>query len=88
VEVSSVVARSAQGGKTANQHEMLISAMETLPQLWRSILWHAEAMGESISRIAELTDLAPQSAAVLLIRARTSLRETYAAISEAVIRNP
>lgn len=71
-------------GEIANHHERLVSAMETLPVLWRSVLWHAEALGEPPSRIAALTGLAPQSVSALLVRARTSLREAHAAISEPV----
>lgn len=69
-------------GEIANQHERLVSAMEILPELWRSVLWHAEVMGEPPSRIAALTGLAPQSIPALLVRARRSLREAHAAISE------
>ncbi|MDQ0031679.1 sigma factor-like helix-turn-helix DNA-binding protein [Arthrobacter bambusae] len=71
-------------GEIADQHENLASAMEVLPELWRTVLWHAEVMGESPSRIGALTGLPPQSVSALLVRARTSLREAHAAISEPV----
>ncbi|MDP9904618.1 RNA polymerase sigma factor [Arthrobacter bambusae] len=71
-------------GEVANQHERLVSAMEALPELLRRVLWHAEAMGEPPSRIAALTGLAPQSVPALLVRARTSLREAHATMSEPV----
>jgi RNA polymerase sigma factor (sigma-70 family) len=52
-------------------------AFATLPERWRTVLWHTEVEGESPADIAPLLGLAPNSVSALAYRAREGLRQAY-----------
>ncbi|HET9142990.1 sigma-70 family RNA polymerase sigma factor [Actinophytocola sp.] len=52
-------------------------AFATLPERWRTVLWHTEIEGESPAEIAPLLGLAPNSVSALAYRAREGLRQAY-----------
>jgi RNA polymerase sigma factor (sigma-70 family) len=61
------------------EHEQVASAMRTLPERWRTVLWHAEVMGEPPRNIAPLMGIEANAVSALLIRARKGLRAAYQA---------
>lgn len=71
-------------GEIADQHERLASALETLPALFRNVHWPAGVMGDPPSGMAAPTGLSPESASVLLVRARTDPSEAHTALADAL----
>lgn len=59
------------------EHERITLAMKSLPERWRTVLWHAEVLGRMPRDIAPLMDLEPNAVSALLIRARKGLRRAY-----------
>lgn len=59
------------------QHEHVAAAMRTLPERWRTVLWHAEVMGSRPRDIAPLLGIEANAVSSLLIRARKGLRAAY-----------
>ena len=59
------------------EHEHVAAAMRTLPERWRTVLWHAEVMGEPPRNIAPLLGIEANAVSSLLIRARAGLRAAY-----------
>jgi RNA polymerase sigma factor (sigma-70 family) len=59
------------------EHEDIVVAMRSLPQRWRTVLWHAEVMGEPPRNIAPILRIEPNAVSALLIRARAGLRAAY-----------
>lgn len=59
------------------EHEHVAAAMRTLPERWRTVLWHAEVMGEPPRNIAPLLGIESNAVSSLLIRARAGLRAAY-----------
>lgn len=59
------------------EHEDIAMAMRTLPARWRTVLWHAEVMGEPPRNIAPLMGIESNAVSALLIRARAGLRAAY-----------
>lgn len=59
------------------EHENIAAAMRSLPDRWRTVLWHAEVMGEPPRNIAPLLGIEPNAVSALLIRARAGLRAAY-----------
>ena len=59
------------------EHEHVAAAMRTLPERWRTVLWHAEVMGEPPRNIAPLLGIEPNAVSSLLIRARAGLRAAF-----------
>ncbi|WP_309106071.1 sigma-70 family RNA polymerase sigma factor [Arthrobacter sp.] len=59
------------------EHENIAAAMRSLPERWRTVLWHAEVMGEPPRNIAPLLGIEPNAVSALLIRARAGLRAAY-----------
>jgi RNA polymerase sigma factor (sigma-70 family) len=58
-------------------HEDLVSAMRALPARWRTVLWHAEVMGQPPRNIAPILGIEPNAVSALLIGARAGLRAAY-----------
>jgi len=56
---------------------VVAEAFATLPERWRTVLWHTEIEGESPTEIAPLLGLAPNSVSALAYRAREGLRQAY-----------
>lgn len=59
------------------EHEKVAAAMRSLPERWRTVLWHAEVMGEPPRKIAPLLGIEPNAVSALLSRARAGLRAAY-----------
>lgn len=59
------------------EHENIAAAMRSLPERWRTVLWHAEVMGEPPRKIAPLLGIEPNAVSALLGRARAGLRAAY-----------
>ncbi|MFI7678157.1 RNA polymerase sigma factor [Actinophytocola sp. NPDC049390] len=53
------------------------SAFASLPERWRTVLWHTEVEEESPAEIAPLLGLRPNGVAALAYRAREGLRQAY-----------
>lgn len=56
---------------------MVISALETLPERWRTILWLTEVEGLKPGEAAPVMGLTANGASQLAVRARAGLREAY-----------
>jgi RNA polymerase sigma factor (sigma-70 family) len=52
-------------------------AFASLPERWRTVLWHTEVEDESPATIAPLLGLRPNGVAALAYRAREGLRQAY-----------
>jgi DNA-directed RNA polymerase specialized sigma24 family protein len=63
--------------QNAFEHEQVAAAMQTLPERWRTVLWHAEVLGEPPSNIGPLLGIEANAVPALLIRARAGLRAAY-----------
>lgn len=59
------------------EHEHVAAAMRTLPERWRTVLWHAEVMGSPPRDIAPLLGIEASAVSSLLIRARKDRRAAY-----------
>jgi RNA polymerase sigma factor (sigma-70 family) len=59
------------------EHEDIAAAMRALPARWRTVLWHAEVMGEPPRSIAPILGIEPNAVSALPIRARAGLRAAY-----------
>lgn len=59
------------------EHEDVAAAMRSLPPRWRTVLWHAEVMGEPPRNIAPVLGIESNAVSALLIRARAGLRAAY-----------
>jgi RNA polymerase sigma factor (sigma-70 family) len=59
------------------EQEDVAEAMRALPERWRTVLWHAEVMGEPPRNIAPMLGIEPNAVSALLIRARAGLRAAY-----------
>ncbi|MDR6688318.1 RNA polymerase sigma factor (sigma-70 family) [Arthrobacter sp. 1088] len=59
------------------EHERIAEAMRSLPERWRTVLWHAEVMGHMPKEIAPVLGIAPNAVSALLKRARAGLRAAY-----------
>jgi RNA polymerase sigma factor (sigma-70 family) len=57
--------------------EVAANAFASLPERWRTVLWHTEVEGDSPAEVAPLLGLSPNSVAALAYRAREGLRQAY-----------
>ncbi|HET9141501.1 sigma-70 family RNA polymerase sigma factor, partial [Actinophytocola sp.] len=57
--------------------EVAAEAFASLPERWRTVLWHTEVEGDSPAEVAPLLGLTPNSVAALAYRAREGLRQAY-----------
>jgi RNA polymerase sigma factor (sigma-70 family) len=55
------------------------AAYESLPDRWRTVLWHLDVEGRKPHELGPLMDLSPNSVSALVYRARAGLREAYLA---------
>ena len=53
------------------------AAYESLPDRWRTVLWHLDVEGRRPAELAEVLDLSANSVSALVYRARTGLRVAY-----------
>ncbi|WP_404593212.1 RNA polymerase sigma factor [Paenarthrobacter histidinolovorans] len=59
------------------EHVRVAAAMRTLPERWRTVLWHAEILGMKPREVAPIMGIEPNAVSALLIRARAGLRAAY-----------
>ncbi|MDR6688311.1 DNA-directed RNA polymerase specialized sigma24 family protein [Arthrobacter sp. 1088] len=59
------------------EYERLALAMHSLPEPWRTLLWHAEVLGSPPSEIASALGIDPDAINASLQRARRALRAAY-----------
>lgn len=59
------------------EHRRITAAMATLPVRWRTVLWHAEVMGDKPKDLAPLLGIEPNAVSALLMRAKAGLRAAY-----------
>lgn len=55
------------------------AAYESLPDRWRTVLWHLDVEGRKPHELGPLMDLSANSVSALVYRARSGLREAYLA---------
>jgi RNA polymerase sigma factor (sigma-70 family) len=53
------------------------AAYESLPERWRTVLWHLDVEGRKPHELGTLLDLRSNSVSALVYRARSGLREAY-----------
>lgn len=53
------------------------AAYESLPDRWRTVLWHLDVEGYKPNELADLLGLKPNSVSALVYRARSGLRDAY-----------
>jgi RNA polymerase sigma factor (sigma-70 family) len=53
------------------------AAYESLPERWRTVLWHLDVEGRKPHELGPILDLSPNSVSALVYRARSGLREAY-----------
>jgi RNA polymerase sigma factor (sigma-70 family) len=53
------------------------AAYESLPERWRSVIWHLDVEGRKPQDIAAIMDVTPNSVSALVYRARSGLRDAY-----------
>ncbi|NRQ50516.1 sigma-70 family RNA polymerase sigma factor [Aeromicrobium stalagmiti] len=53
------------------------AAYESLPDRWRTVLWHLDVEGRKPNELADVLGLKPNSVSALVYRARSGLREAY-----------
>lgn len=57
--------------------QIALTAFQSLPRRWQTVLWHAEVEREPPRRIAPLLGIEPNAVSALLLRARKGLREAF-----------
>lgn len=69
------------GGGDLDQFERTAvrAAYESLPERWRTVLWHLDVEGRKPQELGPLLDLSANSVSALVYRARAGLREAYLA---------
>jgi RNA polymerase sigma factor (sigma-70 family) len=72
-------AQTTRHDPLADQAQATITAeaFASLPERWRTVLWHMEIEGETPAAIAPLLGMKPNSVAALAYRAREGLRQAY-----------
>lgn len=61
----------------AGRHEHVLTALQTLPRRWQTVLWYAEVLQEPPRRIGPLMGITPNAASALLVRATAGLRTAF-----------
>jgi RNA polymerase sigma factor (sigma-70 family) len=69
----------AGGDPVVNKWDAMTAAaaFASLPERWRTVLWHTEVEDESPAEIAPLLGMRPNGVAALAYRAREGLRQAY-----------
>lgn len=66
-----------QGGLDGFERTAVRGAYESLPDRWRTVLWHLDVQGHRPHEVAESMGLSPNGVSALVYRARSGLREAY-----------
>ena len=71
--------RQSSGDPMVNHWDAMTaaSAFASLPERWRTVLWHTEVEEETPAEIAPLLGMRPNGVAALAYRAREGLRQAY-----------
>ncbi|MDR6688990.1 RNA polymerase sigma factor (sigma-70 family) [Arthrobacter sp. 1088] len=64
------------------EHERVTAAMRSLPERWRTVLWHTEVLGKKPREIAPVMGIEPNAVSALLVRARAGLRAAYTKLQD------
>ena len=59
------------------ERELAVRAFDSLPERWRTVLWHTEVQGEAPAQVAPLLGISPRAVAQLAVRAREGLRTAW-----------
>jgi RNA polymerase sigma factor (sigma-70 family) len=59
------------------ERSLAARAFQSLPERWRTVLWHTEVEGQTPAQVAPLLGLTPNSVSALAYRAREGLRQAY-----------
>lgn len=59
------------------EKQMTVDAFTSLPERWKTVLWHAEVESKSPAEVATLMNLSTNNATVLAFRARAGLRKIW-----------
>lgn len=65
------------GDLDAFEKSAIRRAYESLPDRWRTVLWHLDVEGRKPQELGPLLDLSPNTVSALVYRARAGLREAY-----------
>lgn len=60
-----------------NDHQRIVAALQTLPERWQVVLWHADVLQDKPRHIAPVLGIAPNAVSALIRRARDGLRKAY-----------
>ncbi len=70
--------KDAEDPATADfDRQMITRAFTSLPERWRTVLWHTEVEGEPPAAVAPLLGMSPNGVAALAYRAREGLSRAY-----------
>lgn len=58
-------------------HQRIVAALQSLPERWQAVLWHADVLQDKPRHIAPVLGIAPNAVSALLRRARDGLRKAY-----------
>ena len=61
----------------ALERQLAVRAFDSLPERWRTVLWHTEVQGEAPAQVAPLLGISPRAVAQLAVRAREGLRTAW-----------
>ncbi|MEU0663736.1 RNA polymerase sigma factor [Streptomyces lavendulocolor] len=59
------------------EYSLVLEALQSLSDRWRTVLWHTVIQGQQPSAIAEYLGISPNSVAALAYRAKEGLRQAY-----------
>ncbi|MEN3362325.1 MAG: hypothetical protein V7637_6307 [Mycobacteriales bacterium] len=59
------------------ESRLVAKAFASLPERWRTVLWHTEVEGETPAQVAPILGLTPNGVSALAYRAREGLRQAY-----------
>ncbi len=59
------------------ERDLVVAAFTSLPERWRTVLWHVDVNGEKPQEVAPLLGLKPNGVSALALRAREGLRRAY-----------
>lgn len=65
------------GAMDSHDRAEVLSALSSLPESWRRVLWSLEVEGHTPREVAAVLGLAPNAVSALAYRARSGLRRAY-----------
>lgn len=61
------------------ERDTAAAAFASLPERWRTVLWHTEVEGQSPAEVGQVLGMSPNAVSALAYRAREGLRQAYLA---------